>query len=318
MKITEHLANTNGKTLFSFEVLPPLRGQSISSINETIRPLMQFEPAFINVTYHREDYVYKRRNNGVLQKQIIRKRPGTVGICAAIINKFKVDAVPHIICGGFTKDETEYALIDLAFLGVDNILVIRGDAIKSEGKFTPDPDGHAHALGLLNQVVKLNEGYFLNSDKQDSFQSDFSIGVAGYPEKHFEAPDFDTDVKYLKAKVDAGAGYIITQMFFDNNKFFEFVNECRLVGIKVPIIPGLKPITTKRQMTLLPDVFQVSLPDELVNQLNACQSENEIKEVGINWCIQQSKELNEYGVPSLHYYTMSKAEATLQIAKEVF
>lgn len=317
MKITEHINNAKGKTLFSFEILPPVKGESVQSIFDAIDPLMEFKPPFIDVTYHREEYVYKKRENGLLEKVSTRKRPGTVGICAAIINKYSVDAVPHIICGGFSKEETENALIDLDFLGIDNVLVLRGDAIKSEGRFEPDPDGHSYASELLQQVLDLNKGEYLHEEVVRN-KTNFCIGVAGYPEKHFEAPSLKTDMRYLKKKVDMGAEYIVTQMFFDNKKYFEFVEKCRAADINVPIIPGLKPITTKKQMTFLPSIFHVDMPDDLVDELEKCKDNAAVREVGVDWAIQQSKELKEAGVPCLHYYTMSRSKVTRKIAEALF
>lgn len=316
-KITEHIARAKG-TLFSFEILPPLKGESIQSIYQGIEPLMEFKPPFIDVTYHREEYVYKQREKGLLEKKTIKKRPGTVGICAAIMNRFQVDAVPHIICGGFTKEETENALVDLHFLGIDNVLAMRGDPIKSEGHFVPDPDGHSYASDLIRQIKDLNNGIYLDEDLQISAPTNFCIGVAGYPEKHFESPNFKTDLKYLKQKVELGGEYIVTQMFFDNDKFIKFVECCREAGITVPILPGLKPVTTRKQLTILPRTFHIDLPDDLVNAVSACKNDAEAKEVGIEWCIQQSKELIKHGVPVLHYYSMGKSEAVRAIAKEIF
>jgi methylenetetrahydrofolate reductase (NADPH) len=317
MKITDHIKNAK-KTLFSFEILPPVKGTSIQSIYDGIDPLMEFNPPFINVTYHREEYVFKERGNGLLEKISIRKRPGTVGICSAIMNKYKVDAVPHIICGGFTKEETENALIDLNFLGIDNVLVLRGDCIKTEAAFRPHPDGHAYASELLEHVVNLNHGRYLDEDIHNPLPTSFCPGVAGYPEKHAESPNMATDLKYLKQKVDKGAEYIITQMFFDNQKYCDFVKACREAGITVPIIPGLKPLTTKNQLKLLPNLFHIDIPDDLVNAIEQADTPQKVRQVGIEWSIQQSKDLIKFGVPCLHFYTMSKSEAVVKIAKEVF
>ena len=317
MKVVDHIREANGKTLFSFEILPPVKGESVQNIFDAIDPLMEFKPPFIDVTYHREEYMYKKRENGLLERVTTRKRPGTVGICAAILNKYGVDPVPHIICGGFNKEETENALIDLDFLGVENVLVLRGDAIKSEGRFEPDPEGHSYASELMDQVLELNQGIYLH-DEVTRNPTNFSIGVSGYPEKHFEAPSLKSDMKYLKLKVDKGAEYIVTQMFFDNDKYFEFVDKCRVCGINVPIIPGLKPITTLNHMSLLPSIFHVDLPDDLVDDLEKCKSNAEVREVGIEWCIHQSKDLMERGAPVLHYYTMSKSKVVKRIAEQLF
>jgi methylenetetrahydrofolate reductase (NADPH) len=317
MKITEHIANAKGKTLFSFELLPPVKGHSIHSIYNAIDPLMEFNPPFIDVTYHREDFIYKQHDNGLLEKVSYRKRPGTVAICAAIMNRYKVDAVPHLICGGFTKEETENALIDLQFLGIDNMLVLRGDARMADSGFIPTPGGHAFATELLQQVVNMNNGKYLYED-QEVMNTDFCIGVAGYPEKHFEAPNMKTDFKYLKQKIDMGANFVVTQMFYDNNKYKEFVKGCREAGINVPIIPGLKPITSSKQLISLPKIFHIDIPDELSDLVHACQSEKDVKEAGIEWMIHQCKELMDFGVPVLHFYTMSNPGPTRKIAEAIF
>jgi methylenetetrahydrofolate reductase (NADPH) len=316
MKVTEHLNNANS-TLFSLEILPPLKGKSIQSIFDGIDPLMEFKPKFINVTYHREEYIYKERENGLLEKIAIRKRPGTVGICAAIMNKYQVDAVPHLICGGFSKEETENALIDLQFLGIDNVLALRGDSIKTEATFRPHQDGHRYAVELIQQISDMNNGNYMMDDIQLE-PTDFCIGTAGYPEKHFEAMNMTTDLQYLKAKVDAGAEYIVTQMFFDNQKYFDFVKACRAIGIEVPIIPGLKPIKTMDHITFLPKFFKIDYPEALSKELLKCKESKDVEKLGVEWGIQQSKELKAAGVPCIHYYTMSNSSMVKAIAKEVF
>lgn len=317
MKVTEHLANAK-RTLFSIEILPPLKGKSIQSIFNTIDPLMEFKPPFIDVTYHRQEYIYKKREGGFLERVSVRKRPGTVGICAAIINRYKTDAVPHIICGGFSREETEDALIDLSFLGIDNVLLLRGDAQKNEQQFVPEKGGHHYALDLVNQVVNLNNGKFIDEDLKDVEPTNLCIGVAGYPEKHFEAPNLDVDINYLKKKVDAGADYIVTQMFFDNRKYEKFVAKCREAGITIPIIPGLKPMSTKKQLTILPKTFSIDIPIELHNDIEKCKTDEEVKQVGVEWAINQSKELIKVGAPCLHFYTMGNPDNILKIAKAVF
>ena len=318
MKVTEHIASAQGKTLFSFEILPPLKGQTIQGIYDTIDPLMEFQPPFVDVTYHREEFVYKERPNGLLEKRTTRKRPGTVGICAAIMHKYNVDAVPHIICGGFSKEETEDALIDLDFLGIDNVLVLRGDPIKSETYFKPEPDGHAFAIDLLDQVADLNQGKYLDEDLKNQAKTDFCIGVAGYPEKHFEAPNLSSDLHWLKQKVEHGAEYIVTQMFFDNRVYFDFVQRCRKAGITIPIIPGLKPISTKKQLSLLPQRFFIDIPEPLSTEIYGAKNADAIREIGIAWCIEQSKELMEAGAPVLHYYSMGRSQSISQIARQLF
>jgi len=317
MKVTEHIANANGKTMVSFEVLPPLKGKTIETLYSHLDPLMEFNPPWINVTYHRAESMFKKRADGSFDKVEVRKRPGTVGICAAIRNHYNVDTVPHLICGGFSKQETENALIDLNFLGIDNVLVLRGDAEKNEPSFVPHTDGHAYASGLLQQVVNLNHGIYLEDDIQSGGKTKFCIGVAGYPEKHFEAPNLEIDLKYLKAKVDGGADYIMTQMFFDNQKFFDFVKSCRNAGIEVPIIPGLKPLTTKKQLNVLPRIFHVDIPTDLSLEVMRCKNDEEVVQVGTEWLIQQSRELKENGVPVLHYYTLGKPKVIRDVVKEL-
>ena len=316
MKVIEHLNNSKS-TLFSFEILPPLKGKSIQSIYDGIDPLMEFKPKYINVTYHREEFIYKEREKGLLEKIAIRKRPGTVGICAAIMNKYHVDAVPHLICGGFSKEETENALIDLQFLGIDNVLALRGDSIKTESTFKPDPEGHSYAVDLIQQIVHMNAGNYM-TEEYHLEPTDFCIGTAGYPEKHFESMNLSTDIAYLKNKVDAGASYIVTQMFFDNKKYFDFVAACRKAGIEVPIIPGLKPIKTLQHASFLPKFFHVDFPEELSKEIVKCKDNAAVSQVGIEWGIQQSKELKENNVPCIHYYTMSTSSSVKAIASQVF
>ncbi len=316
MKVIEHI-NQAKDTLFSFEILPPLKGATIQSIYDGIDPLMEFKPRFINVTYHREEFIYKERENGLLEKIAIRKRPGTVGICAAIMNKYQVDAVPHLICGGFSKEETENALIDLHFLGIDNVLALRGDSIKTESTFKPHPEGHRYAVELIQQIAEMNEGRYFVDDVQLA-PTNFCMGAAGYPEKHFEAMNLSTDLQYLKAKVDAGAEYVVTQMFFDNQKYFDFVDACRAIGINVPIIPGLKPIKTMNHIAFLPKVFHIDFPEDLSKELLKCKTSADVNQVGIEWGIQQSKELKAAKVPCIHYYTMSTSDTVKKIASQIF
>jgi methylenetetrahydrofolate reductase (NADPH) len=304
--------------LFSIEILPPLKGENIKTLYDNLDPLMEFKPPFIDVTYHREEYIYKKKENGLLEKRSTRKRPGTVGICAALQAHYQVDTVPHIICGGFSKEETENALIDLHFLGIDNVLALQGDAIKSEGRFAPEPDGHRYASELLGQIVAMNQGKFLDEDLENASPTNFCVGVAGYPEKHFAAPNLKGDLKFLKLKVDMGAQYIVTQMFFDNKKYVEFVRQCREAGIHVPIIPGIKPITTKSQASVLPTVFHIDIPEELSEEVERCKDNAAVKQVGIEWAVKQSKELIKFGVPTLHFYSMGKSDPIYRIAKELF
>ena len=316
MKVTEYLKSSDS-TPISFEILPPLKGKSIQSMYRILDQLMEFKPPFINVTYHRAEYKYKLRENGLYEKVYVRKRPGTVGICAAIRYKYKVDAVPHLVCGGFTQSETEDALLDLNYLGIDNVLLLRGDAVKSEGHFIPETKGNKNAIELVKQTVNLNKGIYLEEDLQNGIKTNFCIGVAGYPEKHSEAPNLNTDLRFLKQKIDAGAAYIVTQMFFDNQKYFDFVKNCRNVGINVPIIPGLKPLTNRSQIYRLPGIFNISLPEDLVTAIEKCKTDEAVKQVGIEWTIAQSKALKEFGVPCLHYYTMSLAKTVSKIVKGI-
>ena len=318
MKVVDHIKNANGKTLFSIEILPPLKGENIRTLFDNLDPLIEFKPPFIDVTYHREEYVYKKKESGLLEKSSTRKRPGTVGICAAIQNHYKVDTVPHIICGGFTREETENALIDLQFLGIDNVLALQGDAIKTEARFSPEPDGHKFASELLGQIVAMNHGKFLDEDLEGGSPTNFCVGVAGYPEKHFSAPNLKVDLKYLKLKVDMGAEYIVTQMFFDNQKYFEFVKNCREAGIQVPIIPGIKPITTRSQANILPTIFHIDLPEELAEEVEKCKDNAAVRQVGVEWAVRQSKELIKFGVPTMHFYSMGKSDPIFKIAKEIF
>ncbi len=317
MKIIDHF-KPNTKTLFSFELLPPLKGDNIESIYRTIDPLMEFNPPYINVTYHKEEVVFKELNNGLLQKKVVRKRPGTVAISAAIMNKYKIDVVPHIICGGFNKEETENALIDLHFLGIENLLVLRGDADKNTKRFMPEPDGHPYAVDLLKQVVDLNNGKYLDEELENKTATHFSCGVAGYPEKHNEAPNMLSDLYFLKKKIEAGAEFIVTQMFYDNQKYYDFVKACREQGITVPIIPGIKPIATLSQMTVLPQTFHIDIPEALVKELIKCKNTADARQVGVKWAIEQSKDLIKNNVPVLHFYTMGKSDNIQRIAKAVF
>lgn len=317
MKVTDHLKNAK-KTLFTLEILPPVKGKSIQSIYDAIDPLMEFKPAFVDVTYHREEYVYKKREKGLLEKVAYRKRPSTISICAAIMNKYKIDAVPHLICGGFSKEDTENALIDLNFLGIENVLALRGDGDKVTGNFLPEPGGHRYGHELVTQIVNMNNGAYLDDELIDAHSSNFCIGVAGYPEKHFEAPNLRTDLRFLKEKVDKGANYIVTQMFFDNRKFFEFEDACRDAGIDVPIIPGLKPLTTLRQLTSLPKIFHIDIPEELSDAVLKCKNNEAVRQVGTEWMISQCRELIDRNVPCLHFYTMSSCEPTRQIAAALF
>jgi methylenetetrahydrofolate reductase (NADPH) len=316
MKITEHIAQSPGTTQFTFEILPPLKGQSINQLFDVCDELMEFNPPFVDVTYHREEHIYKNAGNGLFN--VKKKRPGTVGICAAIQGKYKVDAIPHILCGGFSKEDTENFLIDLDFLEIDNVVALRGDALKSETYFKPNQDGNQYANELVGQIADLNKGIYLDDELLNSHATDFCIGVSGYPEKHMEAPSMESDIHFLKKKVAAGAEYMVTQMFFDNQKYFDFVEQVRAQGIDVPIIPGLKPLSTLKQLNMIPQRFHVDLPEALVKEVIKCKDNKAVRQVGIEWCITQSKELKKAKVPFLHYYSMSKSDNIKAIARELF
>ncbi|WP_289644943.1 methylenetetrahydrofolate reductase [NAD(P)H] [Maribacter aestuarii] len=317
MKVTDHIKEANGKTLFSFEIIPPVKGRNIQELYDNINPLMEFKPPFIDVTTSREEYVYIDRD-GLLDKKLTRMRPGTVGICASIKHKYDVDTVPHVLCGGFTKEETEYLLVDCHYLGIDNVMALRGDAMREEQYFEPTKGGHKYANGLVKQIQNLNCGKYLHEVIETDDCADFCIGVAGYPEKHLEAPSLQSDLKRLKEKVDAGADYVVTQMFFDNKKYFNFVDAVKDMGINVPIIPGIKPIAVKRHLQLLPQIFRIDLPQDLIDAVDACEDNKAVRQVGIEWGVQQSRELRDAGVPVLHYYSMGKSDNIKAIAQEIF
>jgi len=317
MKVTDHLERAKGRTLFSFEIIPPVKGRSIQELYNNIDPLMDFDPPFIDVTTSREEYVYIDRD-GLLDKKLTRMRPGTVGICASITHKYNVDTIPHVLCGGFTREETEYLLVDCHYLGIDNVMALRGDAMREEQYFEPTKGGHDYAIDLVKQIQDLNCGTYLHEVIETDDCADFCVGVAGYPEKHLEAPSLKTDLKRLKEKVDAGADYVVTQMFFDNKKYFEFVEAAREMGINVPIIPGIKPIAVKRHLQLLPQVFRIDLPQDLIDAVDKCKNNREVRQVGIEWAIEQSRELKAAAVPVLHYYSMGKSDNIKAIAEAVF
>ncbi|WP_299164136.1 methylenetetrahydrofolate reductase [NAD(P)H] [uncultured Eudoraea sp.] len=317
MKVTEHIERAKGNTLFSFEIIPPIKGRNIQELYDNIDPLMDFNPPFIDVTTSREEYIYIDKN-GLLDKKLTRMRPGTVGICASIKHKYDVDTIPHVLCGGFTKEETEYLLVDCHYLGIDNIMALRGDALKEEKYFEPSKGGHVYASELVEQIHNLNCGQYLHEVVETDYCADFCIGIAGYPEKHMEAPSLLTDLKWLKKKVELGAHYVVTQMFFDNKKFFDFVKAARDMGITVPIIPGIKPIAVKRHLQLLPQVFRIDLPQDLIDAVETCKNNKEVRQIGIEWAIEQSKELKAAGVPVLHYYSMGKSDNIKAIAQAVF
>ena len=318
MKVTDYLKNAGNNTLISFEVLPPLKGSGMQDIFNLLDPLMEFKPPFIDVTYHREEYIYKKQDSGYYEKTAIRKRPGTVGICAAIMHRYDVDAVPHLICGGFNREDTENALIDLNFLEINNVLALRGDALQFDSKFVPETGGNAYALDLVKQVDDMNHGRYLDENIENGQKTNFCIGIAGYPEKHFEAPNMESDLAFIKKKVEAGAEYIVTQMFFDNKKYFEYVESCRNAGIHIPIVPGLKPMTKQYQLSSIPRHFYINLPDDLVSAFLSAKTMEAKRQVGIEWCVAQSQELKAAGVPCLHYYTMGDVDTIKKIAESVF
>ena len=318
MKVTDYLKNAGNNTLISFEVLPPLKGSGMQDIFNLLDPLMEFKPPFIDVTYHREEYIYKKQDSGYYEKTAIRKRPGTVGICAAIMHRYEVDAVPHLICGGFNREDTENALIDLNFLEINNVLALRGDALQFDSKFVPEPGGNAYALDLVKQVDDMNHGRYLDENIENGQKTNFCIGIAGYPEKHFEAPNMESELAFIKKKVEAGAEYIVTQMFFDNKKYFEYVESCRNAGIHIPIVPGLKPMTKLYQLSSIPRHFYINLPEDLVSAFLSAKTMEAKRQVGIEWCVAQSQELKAAGVPCLHYYTMGDVDTIKKIAESVF
>jgi len=317
MKITEHIKKANGKTLFSFEIIPPKKGNNIQELYDNIDPLMEFNPPFIDVTTSREEYVYLEKE-GLLDRKITRMRPGTLGICAAIKHKYDVDTVPHVLCGGFSKEETEYLLVDCHYLGIDNVMALRGDAMSHQKYFEASKGGHKYATQLVDQISDLNKGKYLHEVLEANHKSNFCIGVAGYLEKHLESPSLQTDLKRLKEKVAAGADYVVTQMFFDNQKYFEFVKAAREMDIDIPIIPGIKPLAIKRHLQLLPQVFRIDLPENLIREVEKCKTNFDVRKVGIEFAVEQSKELLAAGVPVLHYYSMGKSDNIHAIASELF
>lgn len=315
MSLVEKIKSAE-KTAFSFELLPPLKGNGINGVYNTIDALREFDPKYINITTHRSEVVFKEKTFGMYEPISIRKRPGTVAVAAAIKNKYNITVVPHIICSGFTKEETEYVLIDLKFLDINDLLLLRGDKGKHEKKFTST--GHAHATELQEQVNRFNDGFFLDGTKMKIVDEPFSYGMACYPEKHEEAPNMETELYWAKKKVESGAEYLVTQMFFDNQKYFDYVKKCRDIGIDVPIIPGLKPITLKNQLTVLPKIFKSEIPEDFARELRKCKTDEDAAEVGVEWCTQQAKELIEYNVPSIHFYTLMATQSVRRVAKQVY
>ena len=317
MKVID-LIQASKRTAFSFEILPPVKGNSIQKVYNVIDRLKEFDPKYINITSHHSEYIYKTLPDGKIEKVNIRKRPGSVAIASAIQNKYNITAVPHIICKGFTKEETEYALIDLNFLGVYDLLLLRGDIKTIEAGDANRNLYHEHATDLQDQVNNFNKGIAVDGSTFEANETSFSYGMACYPEKHEEAPNMDSDIFYLKQKVANGADYLVTQMFFDNQKYYDFVDRCRAEGITVPIIPGIKPIVFKSQLTVLPKIFRSDSPEPFPSELRKCQTDEEVKEVGIEWCTSQCKDLIAHGVPSLHFYTMMATDSVYKVAKQIY
>ncbi|MBR4149330.1 MAG: methylenetetrahydrofolate reductase [Rikenellaceae bacterium] len=311
-------AEANRAPRFTIELLPPLKGDGTQGVFSAIDTLVEYGPAYINVTFQREDEKLVEREDGLWERRVTRRRPGTVGISAAIMKRYGIETVPHLICGGLSRYDIEDALIDMDFLGIENVLALRGDSRRTERRFSPHPDGHAYADGLVRQIAAMNRGEFVDGEVEECHNSKFCIGVAGYPEKHSEAPNLATDIENLRRKVDAGAEYIVTQMCFDNQRIFEFIERCRAAGITVPIVPGLKPFTTKSQLTVLPQTFHVDLPEELVSAVASCKDNRAVKQVGIEWATMQARELKAAGLPVIHFYTMSRTDNVAQIVKNVF
>lgn len=317
MRIIDLIYNT-GKTAFSYEILPPLKGTGIDKLYETIDTLREFDPKYINITTHRSEYIYKDLGNGMYQRNRLRRRPGTVAVAAAIQNKYDITVVPHLLCSGFSREETEYVLLDLQFLGITDLLVLRGDKAKHESSFTPEQDGYMHATELQEQINNFNKGIFVDGSEMKATESPFSYGVACYPEKHEEAPNIDMDIYWLKKKVEAGAEYAVTQLFYDNRKYFDFVDRARKAGINVPIIPGIKPFKRMTQLSMIPKTFKVDLPEDLTKEVMRCKKDEDVRQVGVEWCIAQCKELMEYNVPSIHFYSIAAVDSIRDVAKTIY
>ncbi|MDR0661596.1 MAG: methylenetetrahydrofolate reductase [Prevotellaceae bacterium] len=317
MKVHEIIRQSD-KTLLTLELLPPVKGSNFDGIAATIESLIEFKPSYVNITYHRADIVTVTNSKGKTERYVTKKRPGTVSIAAAIKYKYNLEVVPHLVCGGFTKEETEDALIDLNFLSIQNVLALRGDKRKNDMHFVNEENGHAHAVDLLKQIKNMNNGIYLHSEIANAVPTDFSVGVAGYSEMHGDADSMEQDLAYLKQKADAGADYIVTQMFFDNAAFIRFVEQCRNMGITIPIIPGLKPISVKRQLEILPETFHLTIPEELRKEVEKCKDDKEVKQVGIEWTVAQCRELKKMNAPALHFYTMGKPDNIVKICKEIF
>lgn len=317
MKVID-LIKSQKKTAFSIEILPPLKGTGIEKLYQSIDQLLEFNPQYINFTTHRSEYVYKELGNGLFQRNRLRRRPGTVAVAAAIQNKYNITVVPHVLCSGFTREDIEYMLLDLQFLGITDLLVLRGDKAKHESIFIPEPGGHTHAIELEEQINNFNKGIFVDGSEMTVTKTPFSYGVACYPEKHEEAPNLDSDLYWLKKKIDAGAEYAVTQLFYDNRKYFSFVERARAAGITVPIIPGIKPLKKLSQLNIIPKTFKVDIPEELAHEVAKCTTDAEVQQLGIEWCIQQCRELMAHGAPSIHFYTIGAVDSIREIAKQIY
>ncbi len=317
MKISELLAE-GGSTAFSFEVLPPLKGNGIEGLKRTIDRLREFNPKYINITTHRSEYVYRDLGNGQVKRLRLRRRPGTVAVAAVIQRDYGIPVVPHVLCSGFTREETEYMLLDLQFLGIENLLLLRGDKAREDRAFRPTPDGYSHTTELQEQVNAFNSGYFVDGSPIQVPGTKFCYGVACYPEKHEESPNLDMDFSWFKRKVECGAEYGVTQLFYDNAAYFRYVEKARAEGITVPIIPGIKPLTKLSQLSTVPKTFHCDLPQELATEVLKCKTDAEVQAVGIEWGVKQCKELIAYGVPSIHFYSMSAADSIAEIARQIY
>lgn len=317
MSVIDLIQHTQ-KTAFSYEVLPPLKGTGIEKLCETIETLQEFDPKYINITTHRSEYVYKDLGNGLFQRNRLRRRPGTVAVAAAIQNKYNIPVVPHLLCSGFSREETEYVLLDLQFLGITDLLVLRGDKAKHESSFIPETDGYMHALELQEQINNFNKGIFVDGSEMKTSNTPFTCGVACYPEKHEESPNIDEDIYWLKKKVEAGAQYAVTQLFYDNAKYIEFVNKAKAAGIDIPIIPGIKPFKRAAQLNIIPKTFKVDLPEALTKEVLKCKTDNDVRQVGVEWCVNQCKELMQMGVPSIHFYTVAAVDSIKEVAKQIY
>ena len=317
MKVIEIINKNKGKRKFSFEVLPPLKGNGTENLFATIDKLKIFDPLYINITTHHSEYVYKELPNGQFERNRLRRRPGTIAIAAAIRNKYSIPVIPHVICSGASAEDIEYELLDLQFLGIENLLLLRGDKAKDDRMFTPTKGGYTHTTELIEQVNKFNDGFFNDGTSIKHPGTKFTFGVAAYPERHEEAPNLEMDIKYLKMKQDLGAQYAVTQLFYDNNKFFDFVKRAREMGVTIPIIPGIKPLAKLSQLTVVPRTFRCDLPESLAEEVIKCKTDDDAKRLGIEWGKQQCKELYAAGFETIHFYTVSAVDSVKEIAKDI-